>query len=265
MANTSVLYGVIGALAVIVAGGGVYVAKQHGAFDPAATNAEVATPGAPSAQTPVTAPAPPAPKPPVVATPQSPPPKPSSAPATPQGLTAAQAEQLRQLVLDARQAITRGDFNSADRALDQAERIDPRWSDVIAARRDLRDVEQRAQRQDRRVDALVAEARGEIARRDYLAAERLIEQAEKMDPRDRGVDQVRAELNAARQQAGRADHRRVDALVAQARAAISHKDYATADRLLDQAEDINPRDREVQQARAELNAAARPEPGPGRR
>ena len=258
MADNSALYGIIGALGIVVVGGGAYIAKQHGAFDPPATTAAVTAP----APTPAPPPPPPAPKPPVVVMPQPAPPPPQPMPAGP---TAAQAEQLRQLVLDARHAITRGDFSSADRALDQAERIDPHSSDAIAARRDLRDAQQRAQREDRRVDAMVAEARVAIARHDYAAADRLLDQAEKVDARDHDVLQARAELNAARQQAGRDNDRRVDGLVAQARTAIAHHDYAAADRLLDQAEHIDARDRDVLQARAELNAATRPGPGPGRR
>jgi len=258
VADNSALYGIIGALGVVMVGGGAYIAKQHGAFDSAKTTAAVAAPAPAPAPTPT--PAPPAPKPPVVAAPQPAPPSPP--PPAPAGPTAAQAEQLRQLVLDARHAITRGDFNSADRALDQAERIDPRAYDVVAARRDLRDARERAQREDRRVDAMVAEARAAIAHHDYAAADRLLDQAEKVDARDRDVQQARAELNAARQ-AGRDDNRRVDGLVAQARTAIARHDYAEADRLLDQAENIDARDRDVLQARAELNAATRP--GPGRR
>jgi uncharacterized protein HemY len=168
-------------------------------------------------------------------------------------------------VLDARRAITRGDFNSADRALDQAERIAPRSSDVIAARRDLRDLQQHARREDRHIDAMVADARTAITRHDYPAASRLLDQAEKIDGRDRGVQQARAELNAARQQAARDNNRRVDGLVAQARTAIARHDYAAADRLLDQAEHIDARDRDVLQARAELNAVTPPGPGPVRR
>jgi tetratricopeptide (TPR) repeat protein len=256
VADNSALYGIIGALGVVVVGGGAYIAKQHGAFDSATTTAAVTAP----APAPTPPPPPPAPKPPVVVMPQPAPPPPPPAPAGP---TAAQAEQLRQLVLDARHAITRGDFSSADRALDQAERIDPHSSDAIAARRDLRDAQQRAQREDRRVDAMVTDARAAIARRDYAAADRLLDQAEKVDARDRDVQQARAELNAARQQTGRDNDRRVDGLVAQARTAIARHDYAAADRLLDQAEHIDARDRDVQQARAELNAVTRP--GPGRR
>ena len=87
-------------------------------------------------------------------------------------------------------------------------------------------------------------------------AERLLNQAEQIDPRDRTIQQARAELANARLQADRENHR-VDSLVAQARAAIGRHDYAAADRLLDQAENLDSRDRDVQQARAELTAAQR--------
>ncbi len=183
MASNGPLYGIIGALGVAVIGGGLYIANEKGAFTtPAPT---VATAPAPA---PVSAvPAPPAPRPPVIA-PQ---------PAPPAGPTAAQVQQLNQLVGDARRAITRGDFASADRALDQAERIDPHSTDVSAARRDLRDAQQHANRQDSRIDTLVAQARAAIARHDYVQADRLLDQAEGIDARDRDVQQARAELNAA--------------------------------------------------------------------
>jgi len=189
VAGNGTLYGVIGALGVVVVGGGLYIAQQNGAFGPTPSTAALTAP----APTPAPAPAlpPPAPRPPVAA---APPPAP---PPAPSGLTTAQSEQLRMLVLDARRAITRADFNAADRALDQAERIDPRSSEVIAARRDLRDAQVRAERTDRRVDGLVAQARAAIARHDYAAANRLLDQAENIDARDRDVLQARAELNDA--------------------------------------------------------------------
>jgi tetratricopeptide (TPR) repeat protein len=253
VAGTNALYALVGALGVAVVGGGVYIAGQHGAFDQPTTTSEETTP----APAPVPAPvAPPASAPPVMAAPK---------PAPPPSAPTSQAQQLQQLVLDARRAITGGDFSSADRALDQAERINPRSPDVIAARRDLRDARQRAQREDRRVDAIVADARAAIAQHDYAAADRLLDRAEKLDARDRGVQQARAELKIAQQRSGHDNNRRIDGLVAQARTAIAHHDYRTADRLLDQAENIDARAHDVQQARAELNAATRPGPGPGRR
>jgi len=256
MASNGALYGIIGALGVTVVGGGLYIAKQEGAFGSLDKTAAATAPAAPApAPVPVPAPAPaPAPRPPAAAAPQPAP--------VPPGPSASQSEQLRLLIVDARRAITRGDFNSADRALSQADRIDPRSSEVIAARRDLREAEQRANRDDRRIDSLVADARTAIGRRDWSTANRLLDQATQIDPRDRSVQPARAELAAQQQQANR-DDRRVDGLVEQARAAMSRHDYGAADRLLDQAENLDRHDRDVQQARAELNAAQRPAPAPG--
>jgi uncharacterized protein HemY len=257
VASNGALYGIIGALGVVAVGGGVYIAKQEGAFGPATTTALTAPAPAPSVPAPSPPPAP-APKPPVAT---APPPAPPPPPAAPTGAAAAQAEQVHVLVLDARRAIARGEFNNAARALDQAEQIDPRSSEMIAARRDLREAQQQAGRNDRRIDTLVSDARTAIARHDYVAADRLLDQAEHIDSHDPTVQRARSELNA--QQANR-DDRRVNTLVAQARAAIGRHDYATADRLLDQAEDLDAHDRDVQQARAELNAAQRWTPGPRR-
>ena len=250
MASNGTLYGIIGALGVVAIGGGLYIAKQEGAFGPETTTALTEPAPAPSA--PVLPPVP-APKPPTAT---APPPPPAAT-----GGAAAQAEQVHVLVLDARRAIARGEFNNADRALDQAEQIDPRSPEMLAARRDLREAQQQAGRTDRRIDVLVSDARAAMARHDYAAADRLLDQAERLDSRDPTVLRARDELNA--QQANR-DNRRVDTLVAQARAAIGRHDYAAADRLLDQAENIDARDRDVLQARTELNAAQRWTPGPRR-
>jgi tetratricopeptide (TPR) repeat protein len=191
LANNGALYGIIGALAVVVVGGGLYIAKEKGAFDgPVPTTAAVPPPAPTPA--PIQAPAP---SPPVAAMPQPAPPPVATGPTT------GQAQFIQQLVGDARRAISRGKFDDAERALDQAERIDPRSSDVLAARRDLREAQQRTQRQDNHqdnhVDALVAQARAAIARHDYPAADRLLDQAERIDSRDRDVQQARAELTAA--------------------------------------------------------------------
>ena len=263
VASTGALYGIIGALGAVVVGGGLYVAQQNGAFGPSSTTSALTAPAA----TPP-APAPAAPQPQAAAPPAAPPsapaptvvvPRPAPPPA-PAGLSAGQREQLRLLVLDGRRAITRGDFAAAERALAQAEHIDSRSSDVIAARRDLREAQQRASRDH--ADGLVAQARNAIARHDFATADRLLEQGERLDARDPEVIAARRELREAQRQAGR-DPRYIDGLVAQARTAMARRDYATADRLLDQAEAIDQRDRDVQQARAELNAAQRPAPERG--
>jgi colicin import membrane protein len=196
VASNGVLFGIIGALSVVVVGGGLYIAKQEGAFDPSDSTAAMTAPPSP-APAPTPTPPPPQPKPPVVAMPQPAPPPPP-----PSGTSQAEAMLAQQLVSDARQAIARGDFSAAARALDQAERLAPRSAAVVAARRDLREAQQHTRSDGDRVDSLVADARAAIARHDYVAASRLLDQAETIDRRDHDVQQARAELNAARQPPG---------------------------------------------------------------
>jgi hypothetical protein len=96
-----------------------------------------------------------------------------------------------------------------------------------------------------------------MARHDYATADRLLGQAESIDARNRDVIAARGDLRTAEQQTGQ-DPRRIEGLVTQARAAMARHDYATANRLLDQAAAIDAHDREVLQARTELSAAQRP-------
>jgi len=192
LAGNGALYGIIGALGVIVVGGGAYIANQNGAFGPSSTATALTAPPPAPAPAPAAPAAQPSAPPRVVVAPPPP---------APPGPTAAQNEQVRQLVSDARRAITRGNFDAADRALLQAEHIDPRSTDVVAARRYLRQAQQQASRDDRKVDELVAQARAAIARHDYAAADRILDQAEGIDSRDRDVQQARAELNAAQRPA----------------------------------------------------------------
>lgn len=195
MASNGVLYGIIGALGGVVIAGGAYIAQQQGGFGIPAPSASAPAPATASPAVPPTAnPPAPAPRPPI-----------TSVPATP----SAAEQQLRALLVDARRAITRGEYNAADRALDQAERIDPNNPEIVAARRDLRQAQQQANRDDRSVDALVMQARAAIARHDYAMADRLLDQAETIDSRDRQVQQARSELTDAQRadRPGRPDRR----------------------------------------------------------
>jgi uncharacterized protein HemY len=170
MADSGGLYALVGGLAVALAGAGLYIAQQHGAFD-SRTIAAVTAP----ATVPVPAPLP------------------ATVPPT------ADTTPLQRLVADARRAITRGDFAAADRALDQAQALDPHSPDVTAARGALKDAQRQAQRVERGVDLLVDRARAAIARGDYPAADKLLDQAESLDARDRDVQQARAALEKAQQ------------------------------------------------------------------
>ena len=187
MAN-GVLYGIIGALSVVVVGGGVYIAKQEGAFEPSDKTAAVIAAPSPA---PAPTPAPPQPQPAGVAAPAPAPPPP------PSGTSQAEALLAQQVVSDARQALARGDFSAANTALQQAERLAPQSAAVIAARRDFREAQQRGRESSTRVDSLVADARTAIARQDYVAASRLLDQAETIDRHGHDVQETRAALNAA--------------------------------------------------------------------
>jgi tetratricopeptide (TPR) repeat protein len=108
--------------------------------------------------------------------------------------------QLAPLLNQARRAIERGDFITADRTLDEAERLYPNAPEVIAARRDLRAAQRQANQpgpQDMRVTVLLAAARAAIALGDYGSADRALDEAERIDPRDPAVRQARADLLAA--------------------------------------------------------------------
>ena len=177
MAN-GVVYGIIGVLSVAMVGGGLYIAKQQGAFEPSDKTAAVTAPPSP-------APAPPS----AVAQPAAAPPV--NSPSRTEALFA------QRLVSDARRALARGDFSTADTVLQQAERLAPQSAAVIAARRDFREAQQRGRESSTGVDTLVADARAAIVRQDYVAASRLLDQAETIDRGGRDVRQARAELNAA--------------------------------------------------------------------
>ena len=240
--HNGLLYGIIGALCVVVIGGGIYLFKT--ADKPADVPVQA------------TAPAPPPPPAPPVATPR---PAAPAAPAPPAGPSAAQIGQARALIADARRFASLGDFSGAEAALQNAEKAAPGFAEVAQARQDI--AQMRTSRGE--LGRLIERTRGAIQRGDFAAAERLLAEAERIDANAPEVLEVRRELQAAERPANRPQDGRVVMLVTAARAAIALGDLASADRALDQAEQIDPRDLAVIQARADLRAAQRT-PRPGR-
>jgi tetratricopeptide (TPR) repeat protein len=238
--NNGPLYAIIGALLVIVAGGGFYLYKMD----------------RPAALPPVEAakPAPPAPPPPPVAAPRPTPP-----PAVPAGPTAAQLNQARNYIAEARRFASAGDFTRAESVLQSADAAVPGFSETAAARREIADM--RTPRGQ--VGPLVTQARRAMERGDFIAADRALDEAERLDANAPAVIDARRDLRAAQRQANQPNNQqdvRVSALLTAARASISRGDYVSADRALDEAERIDPRDPAVRQVRAELAAAQRPRP-----
>ena len=194
--GNGLLYGVIGALCVVVAGGGFYIyqSSQTPKLAPE------------TAQAPVPAPA--APAPPVQATPR---PAPPPAPAGP---SASQLGQARAWIADARRLAARGNFGDAETALQNADQVVPGFAETAMVRREIADMRtargqtgRQDNRQDSRLAALLATAQAAIARHDYAAADRALDEAERIDARDPAVVQTRHELLEAAARGGRPSNR----------------------------------------------------------
>lgn len=167
------LYTLLGALCLVVVGGGLYVHQNSGNLLPSTGGAvELAAP------------------------------------------SARQLSQTRSVIADARRLALRGDFGAAENALQAADRILPGFSETSVARREIAEMrttrgEGWRDRVDRhqeinRIAALVDTAHAAIARRDYAAANRALDEAERIDSRDPAVVRTRNELaEAANRPAGR--------------------------------------------------------------
>ena len=238
--NNGPLYAIIGALLVVVAGGGFYLYKMD----------------KPAPLPPVEAakPATPIPAPPPVATPRPAPP-----PAAPAGPTAAQLSQARSFIADARRFALAGDFASAEASLQSADAAVPGFAETASARREIAAL----RTSHGQLGPLIVQARRAMERGDFVAADRALDEAERIDANAPAVIDARRDLRAAQRQANQPGYQqdmRISVLLTAARAAISRGDYVSADRALDEAERIDPRDPAVRQARAELAAAQRPRP-----
>jgi tetratricopeptide (TPR) repeat protein len=111
------------------------------------------------------------------------------------------AEQLSR----ARLAIAQGDRPAAEAALDAAAQIDPATSRVAELRQELQHSEQKDAERKHRIAALLTEMRQAIARQDLVAADRALNEAERLNIRDPEIDPARIEL--ARAQADSAHSR----------------------------------------------------------
>ena len=181
--GNGLLYALLGALCVVVAGGGYYIYRNNQDL-----------PSIPQ----------------VV---QQPVPAPEQA--APTGHPASQVDQARSAIADARRMAARGDFRGAETALQGADRIVPGFAETATARREIADLrttrgDARRDRADQRRDAthiatLVEAARTAIARRDYDAADRALDEAERIDAQDPAVVRTRNELLEAAARPGRRD------------------------------------------------------------
>ena len=178
--GNGLLYALLGALCVVVVGGGYYIYRSN-RDQPWVS--QTLRPRAPSTQQ-----------------------------AAPTGHSASQIAQARSAIADARRMAARGDFVGAEMALQGADRVVPGFAETATARRDIADLrttrgDTRRDRPEPRRDAtriatLVETARAAIARREYDAADRALDEAERIDAQDPAVLRTRDELLEAEARVG---------------------------------------------------------------
>lgn len=110
---------------------------------------------------------------------------------TPQGQFATQVGR-------ARTAIDNDDIGAAEKALAEAERLQPQAPEVAQLRETLQTAQQKKTDRHRRIVELITSMREAIARRDFAAADGALNEAARLDVLDPLVDQARVELAQAR-------------------------------------------------------------------
>lgn len=228
-------YGAAGALGVLVVVGAVYVLDRSDTASPA-TTADSAPPSAAAPR--------------AAAGPAAAPAKPAVNPEEPAVPSVAQTDQVARLLGDARRLAQDGNFAEAKAALDKADAVMPGSPDTAAARREITEMStpqgQLALQLDR--------ARLAIAQDDRAAAEKALAEAERLSPQAPEIAGLRQALQDAQQkQAHRSS--RITELLATMRDAIARRDFAAANRALNEAERIDVRDPAIEPARVELARA----------
>jgi len=154
------------------------------------------------------------------------------------------------LIANARAAMARKDWPAADGLIRRAEGLDPNAPAVKAVRADFVAARNAAAAQ---AQAFINVARAAIARKDWVAADRAVADAERADPQSAAVRQVKADLAAAKTAVP--PPAPTAPLIANARAAMARKDWPAADGQIRRAEGLDPNAPAVKAVRADFTAA----------
>ena len=109
---------------------------------------------------------------------------------TPQGQLATQLDR-------ARAAVEQDDAAAANKALAEAEKLNPQAPEIAQLRQALQAAQQKATHRSSRIAELLTTMREAIARHDFAAADGALNEAERINIRDPAVDQARTELARA--------------------------------------------------------------------
>ncbi|MGE4012044.1 MAG: hypothetical protein AB7G15_07915, partial [Alphaproteobacteria bacterium] len=149
-------------------------------------------------------------------------------------------------VTNARNAMTRRDWPTADRFVIDAERTDPNAPNVRSLRADLNNQRNIAGTQ---ATNFINAARAAMIRRDWPTADRAAASADAADPFNPNVQQLKRDLAAAKAAPSPAA-----ALIANARTAMAAKNWPIAEGHVVNAERADPTNPAVRTVRADLNA-----------
>jgi hypothetical protein len=103
----------------------------------------------------------------------------------------------------AQMAIAQDDWPAAEAALQAAAGIDPNAPQIAELRQRMQTTRQQGEKRQRHIGELLDEMRQAIARHDLVAADRALNEAERLDIRDPAIDPARVELARAQQDAAR--------------------------------------------------------------
>jgi tetratricopeptide (TPR) repeat protein len=109
---------------------------------------------------------------------------------TPQGQLATQLDR-------ARAAIEQDDAAAANKALAEAEKLNPQAPEIAQLRQALQAAQEKETHRSSRIVELLTTMREAIARHDFAAADGALNEAERINIRDPAVDQARTELARA--------------------------------------------------------------------
>jgi tetratricopeptide (TPR) repeat protein len=109
---------------------------------------------------------------------------------TPQGQLATQLDR-------ARAAVEQDDAAAANKALAEAEKLNPQAPEIAQLHQALQAAQQKATHRSSRIAELLTTMREAIARHDFAAADGALNEAERTDIRDPAVDQARTDLARA--------------------------------------------------------------------
>ena len=216
-------FAVIGAVAVVVVAGAVYV------FDRPATETPAA-PVAPARQ--------------AASVPRADAPDPDATP------DEAVSDRAVHLIGQARRLADRGKFDEATATLAEADKAVPGLSETADARRKIAALAT----PEGRLAIQLARARTALGSDDYAAAEKELADAEKLKPGAPEIAALRQEMQAAQQKEAKRSSQVAEQLAAM-RASIARKDIAGADRAFNEASRIDILDPALDQARVELAQA----------